>query len=368
MNKTYKVRNTFFYPALKQLTSLRFRWILRQLFKFILLKFINRLLPAPRNAGPVMGIFICTYSCNCDCPMCGLQTRAPDNTAMGLEEAKRVIDSLISINSSGICISGGEPLCYPHIFELLNYSASKEIPVTLNTNGCFRGNKAEDIVKILSCIPLTNINISIDSVNATRFDKLRGTIDGLEIVLDFAKKMIEARNRNRSLTKITAMCVVSRDNVDEIPAIVKKTRETGFDSLGFMPLHRRTETGGEQRLLCDDEICLRRFSEVLADIDDRSFIDNSADYLRIFPAAFAGKPFPYPCTAGFTTVFVDCSSNVYYCGPEVELDKKIANFNKDNATLKQIWNSPLYAEKRSQMSSCRNCYWNCHAELNVLFK
>ncbi len=279
-----------------------------------------------------------------------------------------MIDALISINSSGIGISGGEPLCYPYIFELLTYSASKKIPVALNTNGCFRGNKAEEIVEKLSRIPLTNINISIDSVNATQFDRLRGTLDGLATVLNFAKKMIDARKRSRGSMKITAMCVVSRDNVDEIPAIVKKTREVGFDSLGFMPLHREITSGGEQRLLCEDEICLQRFSEVLAKIDDLSFIDNSTDYLRTFPAAFAGKPFPYPCTAGFTVVFVDCGCNVYYCGPDFELDKKIANFSTQDTTLKQIWNSPLYTEKRRKMSSCRCCYWNCQAELNVLFK
>jgi len=368
MNNTNKVRNNFFYPALKQLTGLKFAWMFRQLYKFILFKFINPLLPMPRNAGPIMGIFICTYSCNCNCPMCDLQTRAADNPAMGLEEAKQVIDALISINSSGIGISGGEPLSYPYIFELLAYSASKNIPVTINTNGCFRNDRAREIVEKLSRIPLTNINISIDSVNATRFDKLRGTIDGLGIVLDFAQKLIEARKRNRGSMKITAMCVVSRDNVDEIPVIVKKIREAGFDSLGFMPLHRKTAAGGGHRLLCDDEICLQRFSEVLAEIDDRSLIDNSAGYLQTFPAAFAGKPFPYPCNAGFTVVFVDCGYNVYYCASEFELGKKIANFKTGNATLKQIWNSPLYAEKRRKMSSCRYCYWNCHAELNVLFK
>jgi len=368
MNIINKVRNNFFYPALKQLTGLKFGWMFRQLYKFILFKFINPLLPAPCNAGPVMGIFICTYSCNCSCAMCDLQTRAADNPAMGLEEAKQMIDALISINCSGIGISGGEPLTYPHIFELLAYSASKNIPVTLSTNGCFRSDRAREIVEKLSCIPLANINISIDSFNATQFDKLRGATGGLGIVLDFAKKLIEARKRNRGSMKITATCVVSSENVDEIPTIVKKTREAGFDSLGFMPLHRKTAAGEGQRLLCDDEICLQRFSEVLAEIEDRSLIDNSAGYLQTFPAAFAGKPFPYPCNAGFTTIFVDCGHNVYYCASEFELDKKFANIRTGNATLKQIWNSPLYAERRRIMSSCRCCYWNCQAELNVLFK
>ena len=367
MKTTAKIRKNFLYPALRQAGNGRLGWVFRQIGKFVLLKFIHPFFPSLRVPGPIMGGFFCTYSCNCNCPMCVRRKPRAGAPDIALDDAKHIIDELVAVDCSGIGITGGEPLVYPHIVELLAYTASKKIPVTLSTNGCFSGEKALDIAEKLSRIPLATINISLDSVDAGKFDALRGTRGGLAAVRDFTGKLVAERRRERGTTKITAMCVVSRDNIEDIPAIVSGAKEMGFDSLGLMPMHRTADGKDASLLLCDDAACLRRFADVMAGIPDLSFIDNSARYLEAFPAAFAGAPFPVNCASGKTALLVDCDSNVYYCVPELELDKPVVNIKTAGATLAQVWNGPLYAAKRKAMSSCRCCYWNCQSELSLLF-
>ena len=34
--------------------------------------------------------------------------------------------------------------------------------------------------------------------------------------------------------------------------------------------------------------------------------------------------------------------------------------------LSEVWNSPQYRQERLSALECRECFWNCHAELNQI--
>jgi hypothetical protein len=79
-----------------------------------------------------------TTYCNIACLGCYRGVDKPDHQMfhLELEELKSQIDWFVSKrNVHTISIAGGEPLMYPHIFELISYAAKAKCRVMLYTNG-----------------------------------------------------------------------------------------------------------------------------------------------------------------------------------------------------------------------------------------
>ena len=98
-----------------------------------------------------------TNKCNENCKFCYRKMRH-DNK---LEQNKKIFDNLSQIKVDKITFSGGEPLLYDDLFELVDYVRSKnsEIKLSLTTNGLLIDDKILD--KIIDKFDW--ISFSIDS-------------------------------------------------------------------------------------------------------------------------------------------------------------------------------------------------------------
>jgi MoaA/NifB/PqqE/SkfB family radical SAM enzyme len=331
----------------------RFNWVLSQVSKYLNLK-------AGKLPGPMMGIIVPTYKCNSNCPMCNLISKIDkgqeelDTSAM-----KIIIDEFHGINTSGISFTGGEPLLRDDIFELLEYSKRKDLPTTLCTNGILLNEKN---VKRLLQIELDNINISIDASNREAFSKIRGVKpEVFDSVINSIKNLSNLKKAKNKRTTITVVVVVSKDNISDIKNIVRLAAKIGANKIGFMPLHD-----------FDNDVISCK-SDILIDVNELIFearrvnikIDNTKKYLDTFNIAFGGGKFPNRCYAHSTSLIVDCYRNFYPCWPLLELGHRIENTR--SKSLNEIWHSKKYNKVREGMKNCRDCFWNCHAEMSVFF-
>jgi radical SAM protein with 4Fe4S-binding SPASM domain len=96
------------------------------------------------------------------------------------------------------------------------------------------------------------------------------------------------------------------------------------------------------------------------------FLDNSEAYLSLFPRAFRGEQSPLRCFVGYNHVLVDPYGNVYPCAYFCETGRSAGNVR--DTPLHELWSGKTYRELRRTLSACRECYWNCHTEMNLLYQ
>jgi len=186
-------------------------------------------------------------------------------------------------------------------------------------------------------------------------------------ILEQATDAILTRRRDGTPT-VTYTFVVGPENCHEVPDFVALARRRGVTSVSFIPL-----TGcydGARAPSADDlrgmDAAVAWLRAAKAGADDPDFIDNSDAYLALFPRAFRGLPSPLRCHVGYFNVIVDCYGNVYPCVLHYELHRPAANVL--DVPLRELWYSAAYERRRSELTACTDCYWNCHTEMNLLYQ
>ncbi|MBU1999316.1 MAG: radical SAM protein [Candidatus Omnitrophica bacterium] len=138
-----------------------------------------------RTPVPVSVVFALTYKCQCNCVHCSVGDYNKFGNTLSTKEIKETIDFIARWGPIKITFFGGEPLLRKDILDIVKYASGKGLRVSVDTNGiCL--DKA--MVVSLKRARVSNINVSIDSVNAEIHDTLRRSpgcfgkaIEGLEL-------------------------------------------------------------------------------------------------------------------------------------------------------------------------------------------
>ena len=128
---------------------------------------------APKSAAERRPIVVwnVTRTCNLRCVHCYSDSHAQKYSGeLTHEEAKRVIDDLVTFQVPAVLFSGGEPLVRPDLLELMEYAATSGLRVTLSTNGTLID---QPTAQRLHEIGLTYVGISLDGIGETN-DLFRG--------------------------------------------------------------------------------------------------------------------------------------------------------------------------------------------------
>lgn len=166
-----------------------------------------------------------TDRCDLRCTYCMSEkmTFLPKSDLLDEDELVTVAEAFISRGVKKIRVTGGEPLVRRNIISIMS-RLSKHLgqgleELTLTTNGTQLAKHAEALAKM----GVKRINLSLDSLNPeTYFRVTRG--GRLEQVLDG----IAAAQSHGLKIKLNVV-VLKRDNVTEIPAMLKWAHRRGID-------------------------------------------------------------------------------------------------------------------------------------------
>ena len=177
-----------------------------------------------------------TNKCNYRCAYCYARSGTQVDPMLPLEVLTKVVDEVTSLSPN--CryeLSGGEPLLYPHIFELSEYIKSKGSPMSLLTNGSLINEKNYQRIAALYDF----VKISLDGSNPLVNDRTRGR--------GTYKKARRAIDLLRSCgASISVSMTVTHDNIDNVPAMA---HEFG-NILKFAPTFAAGRGNGK------DELCI----------------------------------------------------------------------------------------------------------------
>jgi MoaA/NifB/PqqE/SkfB family radical SAM enzyme len=135
-----------------------------------------------------LGIEVTTH-CNIDCLHCFARAGNAEHLSLPIEIVKDIIIEGYNIGYRHLHITGGEPLLWKGLFEVLDYAFDMEYQtVFLNTNGTLL---SEDVCSKLAVYDGLSISVSLEGTESIH-DRLRGeasfrrTVQGIERALGAA--------------------------------------------------------------------------------------------------------------------------------------------------------------------------------------
>ena len=294
--------------------------------------------------APICLTWELTYACNLQCVHCLSSSGQRDERELSTDEAKKILDDLRDLQVFYINIGGGEPMVRRDFFELLEYSVANGIGVKFSTNGAFID---EEKARRLAAMDYLDIQISLDGVDATTNDAVRG-----EGSYDMAIRAMEnLKAANFGQFKISV--VVTRHNVsqlDQFKALadhygaqlrITRLRPAGRGADTWHELH---PTNAQQREIYN--WLLKHGENVLT--------GDSFFHLNALGESLPGLNM---CGAGRVVCLIDPIGDVYAC-PFVIHDEFKAGNVRDEGGFAKVWKqSDLFLSLREPQSAgaCASC-------------
>jgi MoaA/NifB/PqqE/SkfB family radical SAM enzyme len=172
-------------------------------------------------------------TCNIECHFCPRQSYYGDRWENGFMQLDLFIAKLLPLvrRAALMGLYGlGEPFLHRHFFDFV--TASKQAGARTLTNNHGMSLKPKIIEKILAS-GLDQLNVSMDGATEETFNLLRGGAD-FDTVCRQVKDLVTRRDAARSETPhVYIAAMVNRQNVRELPDIVRMARELGAEQVDF---------------------------------------------------------------------------------------------------------------------------------------
>jgi MoaA/NifB/PqqE/SkfB family radical SAM enzyme len=111
------------------------------------------------------------YTCNFKCKHCAIERfKQQDSRSLTVADVKRIADQADAMGLASICISGGEPLIFPDLEEIINTIGSDRFVISVDTNGWLL---TEEKARWLVERGVDRIHLSIDGLEG-HHDDFRG--------------------------------------------------------------------------------------------------------------------------------------------------------------------------------------------------
>ena len=347
---------------LNRLRRLDLGWFFHKAYVYLFLR-LEKYLKTGYSPAPLICGLVVTENCDMRCPMCVLPHRyQKDPREESTDIWKRVIDDLHGLHIGGIAISGGEPTLRKDVGVLLAHAKNGATTVTLNSN---MAALTDAQILALASSGMDNINVSIDSGRDDVSDLLRGGRHVLARVLARVSALRRARDEGRGKFSITAVTTLSDRNIDDLNILFEKVAQAGADRICFIPLHD----------VKDGITFMPRSGKVKSDLAGilRALslrhglaLENSRPYLESLGVVMTGGVMKERCNAGYTGLVIGADLKIYRCVPYMNTERYLFQWDPSRHTLKELWNSPVWRKDRLKALSCKECFWDCHAEANYI--
>lgn len=171
-------------------------------------------------SAPLTVNWTLSYDCNFSCSHC--YSRGSEREPLPLPDVLRVVDELARCRVGFVNFGGGEPLVYPHLFEVARAAAGRGIRVTMNTNGWLLDDLAAEEIREAG---FAAVGVSIDGATAPVHDSFRARPGSFERALGALE------NLRRAGVASTVSTVIFRGNWDSYRQIVQLAADRGASTV-----------------------------------------------------------------------------------------------------------------------------------------
>lgn len=315
--------------------------------------------------SPIYVQFAVTKRCNLRCRMCASSISRKDEKELSLTEIEKLADILDRLNIGVILLTGGEPFIRSDIAEIIHIFSKKGFTVRLQTNGLLTN---EDKIKSAYQAGMKEITLSLDSLIPERQDKITGQEGSWQKIIKSIAQFSQILPCRDTLLGINT--VVSKQNLKELPNIIKFVTEIGFYS-SLIPIHLSSQD--------EDNYIIRKnapeyafgpigfdeidsvYEQIIDMKKDGYNIYNSYKFLRNSPTFLKGERVDWPCDSPDLYFAISPSGNFLPC---VDINTYISMLDGDFVDL---YNSEQFKNKiREIVKKCRGCFYACWPEMTFL--
>lgn len=285
------------------------------------------------NPAPITVELDVTNLCNHRCPECsGWYFQYRDSNSLPLNLARDIIRQLAKAGVRGLIFTGGgEPLCYPHIKEVVRLAYDLGLDIGFISNGSLID---KEIAKtLLECC--TWLRISLDAASAKTFKRIHG-LDGnaFNKVIKNIALLTKIKGKLRTKTTIGVGYLTSNYTKDEMLDMTVLGKKLGVDYLQFRPL--QIHQNGKFEYHLTDGI-RKEILRCLKQSDDGYQVLYSQHKYEMMKEKNYGRSYQKCYGQQFATV-IAADGCAYVCCHMRGYDKYCIGDLKKN-TFAEIWNS-----------------------------
>ena len=265
---------------------------------------------APRPT--VLGLHL-TLGCNLNCRQCISLSLAPRYPRMHLASWMKVLDQAARISPS-IYVTGGEPLLFPGVMELLKYGCGLCLQMHLQTNGILLERYAAELV----AMGLDRITVSLDGV-ASVHDAVRGVEGAFARSLEGIRAVLRCRReRGVAVPLVDINSCMLAGNLDTINELADVAGTLGVDHLQFQHVifNNHEQVRRHNALWSDSFVQANGFDMEQPCLNETEFYENEIDDQlleeRLLPTMEALRKREGPPSLGFFPDLSAVQTRAYY--------------------------------------------------------
>jgi len=272
--------------------------------------------------APTIVDFELTYDCNLNCEFCyntegekgAKYTKSEEDDKRKLDKRKEVIDEILNIGVSHLVFTGGEPFLDSQLLDLIEYAKSRDIYISINTNGTLI---TENLAKILKRLKILGVLITLQGGSALEHD-IQTRVKG-----SWEKTLLGLKYLKNEGVNITINMTVTKNNfklVKNVARIANKFN-ANFSISRFIPTSKKS----------------KNLELSLPDLNELKHIIGDMDNIKSL------TPIPSCTELGRAIVSGICTAGLYRCCITPDLHVKPCIFsgevigNLEDKSLKELW-------------------------------
>jgi MoaA/NifB/PqqE/SkfB family radical SAM enzyme len=165
--------------------------------------------------------------CNLRCQMCAIQFRedGPPHgplAFLGFDDFKRLVEGFGDIDE--LQLQGlGEPTMHPRFFDMVSWASARGIRVSTNSNLTLWSER-----RARQCVEsgLDALHVSLDAATPELYERIRCGAHFSKVIRNL-RRVMEARRDAASPLHVRIVTVLMRQNLHELPSIVRLASDEG---------------------------------------------------------------------------------------------------------------------------------------------
>ncbi len=280
-----------------------------------------------------------TNKCNMECEYCyAKDKRFLEQQDMSLQEVMDMIDKCNDANVFKLTWSGGEPLCRPDIFSILQYAGEKGFQQHMITNGMLLDKENVKWLKEFNVL----VQISLHEISdAVFWEKCKLLVEsGIDTVVDV---------------------VMEKNLLGKVALVVEMCRKVGIKKIKFGPIIPMGQAKGLVNIQEYKRVIEKLLGEISECRKDDIKIVTQFDRHEYRCAMQSLELRELLCEGASTLMYIDNNGDVYPCPLLKEYEEfKAGNIVRDS--IESVWFADPMQEYRAisiEDTGCLDCGQIC---------